>query len=215
MKCPKCGSENGAQAAFCQKCGANLASGGVAGGPLASAAADPAAALLGRRRGIPDVPEEVLWEGGYSPKAMFGGWIAGGLVSLLLLAAAAFLRGRTEYWWAPLAAIALVWFYLLAQLLSLRLSVHYKLTNQRLFNQRGILSRKVNRVEVIDIDDVAYEQGILERMFNVGRIKVMSSDRTDPVLWLVGIENVQDVFTLIDKARRAERMRRGVAIDAV
>jgi len=182
---------------------------------LASAAADPAAALLGRRRGIPDVPEEVLWEGGYSPKAMFGGWIAGGLVSLLLLAAAAFLRGRTEYWWAPLAAIALVWFYLLAQLLSLRLSVHYKLTNQRLFNQRGILSRKVNRVEVIDIDDVAYEQGILERMFNVGRIKVMSSDRTDPVLWLVGIENVQDVFTLIDKARRAERMRRGVAIDAV
>jgi hypothetical protein len=93
--------------------------------------------------------------------------------------------------------------------------LHYKLTNQRFFFQHGIVRRVVDRIEVIEIEDLAYEQGILDRMFGTGRIKIISGDRTNPVLWLNGIDDVQRVFALIDKARRAERMRRSVSIETI
>ena len=94
----------------------------------------------------------------------------------------------------------------------MRLSVDYTLTNQRFIHQVGFLRRVSNRVEVIDIDDVQYEQGLFERMFGVGTIKVLSSDVSDPKLWLKGIDDVQRVANLIDNARRDERRKRGLYV---
>ena len=48
----------------------------------------------------------------------------------------------------------------------------------------------------------------------MGTIKIMSSDCTHPELFLEGIDRVAHVAGLIDEARRAERLRRGLFIDA-
>jgi hypothetical protein len=72
-----------------------------------------------------------------------------------------------------------------------------------------------DRIEVIDVDDVSCEQGIVERMLGVGTIRIQSSDRTHPELSLLGIENVRQVAELIDDTRRKERQRRGLHIEAV
>jgi hypothetical protein len=77
------------------------------------------------------------------------------------------------------------------------------------------LSRTTNRVEVIDIDDVQVQQGFVERMLGVGTIKLLSSDTSDPVLSLRGIADVNRVATLIDNARRDERRKRGLYVEAV
>ena len=68
---------------------------------------------------------------------------------------------------------------------------------------------------MIDIDDVTYYQGLVERMLNVGSIKLESSDRTHPELWLRGIDNVGEVADLFDDLRRKERRRRGVHIESI
>jgi uncharacterized membrane protein YdbT with pleckstrin-like domain len=97
------------------------------------------------------------------------------------------------------------------------MTVRYRLTAHRFFTETGLLSRTNDRVQVIAIDDVRVRQGLIERMFNVGTIDLKSSDKefksaqgSNPELILRGIESPQHVADLIDKARRAERNRRGL-----
>jgi hypothetical protein len=52
-------------------------------------------------------------------------------------------------------------------------------------------------------------------MCNVGTIHVSSSDRTHPVLHVAGVYNVKEVASMMDDARRTERIRRGLHIEAV
>jgi hypothetical protein len=77
------------------------------------------------------------------------------------------------------------------------------------------LWRVTNRVEVIDIDDITFAQGPLERLLGVGTLQLTSSDRTHPELSLPGIDAVQQVASTFDDARRRERRKRGLHIEAV
>jgi hypothetical protein len=67
---------------------------------------------------------------------------------------------------------------------------------------------------VIDIDDVAYTQGIVQRMLGVGTIRLESKDRSHPQLNLLGIDQVARVSGMIDDVRRKERRKRSLHIDA-
>jgi len=120
-----------------------------------------------------------------------------------------------------------------------RFGVHYELTSQRFIHQTGILTRDTDRIEVIDIDDVSFTQGpvqrvfgvgritvtssdrshpllhMIGRVFGVGRITVTSSDRSHPLLHMIGIADVKSVAGLIDDVRRKERRRRSLHIEAI
>jgi membrane protein YdbS with pleckstrin-like domain len=220
MKCQVCSAEVATGALFCQQCGTKMplmedadspaANMDVEGREEASDEHDPRAAL-GRRRGRPDSPEEMLWEGGYSPKAMAGALALAALVTIVLIAAGVYF----DHWLTPLALLVAVWLLAAGIYAVRRLGIHYRLTNHMFYHQRGVLTRRTDRIEAIDINDVTYEQGLLGRMLGYGRVKISSSDKTDPVFWLEGIENVQEVARMIDKARRAERLRRGVSVEAI
>ena len=90
----------------------------------------------------------------------------------------------------------------------------YELTTQRFIHSRGILVRTVDRIDVIDIDDVSYEQGIIQRTLGVGKIQLESKDRSHPSLVLAGIDQVERVSGMIDDVRRKERRKRSLHIDA-
>jgi uncharacterized membrane protein YdbT with pleckstrin-like domain len=96
-----------------------------------------------------------------------------------------------------------------------KLTVKYQLTTQRFIHEKGLLKRVTDRIEVIDIDDVSVEQRLIERMVGVGTIKLISSDRSHPVLMLRGIEKVREVAATIDDLRRKERRRRGLHIESI
>ena len=218
MRCPVCNIEAAAGASFCPKCGAKLplvegaGSEPAARQTLSGAASDSGTSSARGRSG--DVPEEILWQGSYSPKAMVGSYVLGGVASLALIAASIWLSGDW-YWMIPAGAIVVLWVLLLGKLAIQRLGVHYKLTNQMFYHQRGVLTRVTDRIELIEIHDVTYEQGLFDRMLNVGRVKIASNDRTDPVFYLRGIEDVSGVAQMIDKARRGEQVRRGRRIESL
>lgn len=159
-------------------------------------------------------PEVELWQGRYSAKAMVGAWAAcavltvAGIVLVALVATAA--AGL-----AVLGVVAALWAYSLLVLAYRRLRVRYRLTNQRFFHEVGLLSRTTNRIEVIDMDDITFRQGLVDRMLGVGSVLISSSDRTHPEMWLHGIDDVVKVAGLIDDARRKERLRRGMFIESV
>ena len=165
-----------------------------------------------------DIEEKELWSGGYSGKAMFGSWLVAALVTIGMLVAM-FLIGALysspSAWYAFLIFTALIWVILLVMLAYQKLGHRYVLSNQRLKHRDGILVQTMNRVELIDVDDVMYKQGPIQLLLNVGDITVKSSDVSHPVLVIKGIANVRKVADLIDDARRDERRRRGVFVESV
>jgi membrane protein YdbS with pleckstrin-like domain len=214
MTCHECGREVPADAAFCPQCGSRM--GGNGDDARAQVAAANSARMFsrGNSRASGNQPaEEDLWSGTYSPQAMIGP--AAGLAILTVLA---FVGGAFfPPFGIPVAIVVaiLLWAIFALVLLYRRMTVHYRLTTFRLFHESGLLNRKRDRIEVIDINDVTLRQGLIERMFNVGTIFIESSDTTDPELHMVGIDNVRAVADLIDNTRRAERQRRAVFMENV
>jgi len=90
------------------------------------------------------------------------------------------------------------------------MSVDYRLTSQRFLHKRGVMRRVSDQILLVDIDDVEYVQGLMDRMFNVGTITIISNDASDPKLPLLGIDDVERVANLIDHARREERRKRAI-----
>jgi uncharacterized membrane protein YdbT with pleckstrin-like domain len=204
MRCPKCGREAPAESSFCPACGSTLG---------ADSATEKAADAAAPSRGRATPPaESEIWSGSYSAKAMVGTFVGAAVLTLLGLVVA--ILGGPFGGVAFMIAAILVWVGLALLYFYRRMTVHYRLTTYRFFHETGLLSRVGNRVEVIDIDDVTVSQGLIERMFNVGTLRISSSDTTHPELTLPGIDDARRVADLIDGSRRAERQRRGLHLDA-
>jgi len=212
MICQQCGVEAPDSSGFCPKCGARL-------GEQAAEGVTPGVArmkeLAASRQGG-ETPEEDLWTGSFSPKAMIGTWILMAIITVAaIVLVALFLPAAPLAWPVLIGGVLLMWLGGAAYLGYRRMSVHYRLTNHRFFHERGILKRSTDRIEVIDMDDITCEQGIVERMLGVGTVKITSSDRSHPELKLPGIDDVKQVAERMDNLRRAERMRRGLHIESI
>jgi membrane protein YdbS with pleckstrin-like domain len=207
-----------ASGAYCAQCGAKLplaegaekthAGGATAPVPPVASDGQP----LGRRAS--DVPEVVLWEGSFSPKAMIGPFV-GCIAATVALVVLAVIFRESWFWAVPLGLAIVLWLLALGKLAANRLGVSYKLTNQMFYHREGLLTRTTNRIELIEVHDVTYQQGLIERLVNVGKIVITSNDRTHPNLKLPGIEEVESVAKKIDDARRAEQVRRGRRIESI
>jgi len=187
-----------------------------AGIPLGSASPQtPADQLRGLGDDGEEEPELEVWEGAYCSKAMVGKWIGAGILTVVVLVSMLKVKSLGENWKITLLGLAVLWIGLVAMFFYRKWNVSYQLTTQRFIHRSGILTRVSNRIEVIDIDDVTYHQGLIERMLNVGSVQLVSSDRTHPELWLRGIDNVKEVADQIDDLRRRERRRRGLHIESI
>ena len=68
-------------------------------------------------------------------------------------------------------------------------AMRYRITNYRIDFERGILTKRIDTLELWHVDDINFEQGIVDRMMNVGTITVISDDRSTPRLELAGVPN--------------------------
>ncbi len=225
MNCSVCQAEVPANSSFCPKCGERLEgdapkigarisaeSAGAAGRNVKSAGDRFKEKLAPTVNADDNDEEEVLWEGGYSPKAMLLHWAAAGVATLLLIVGVVFAIPFPPLPFILGGLIVVAWLMPAFILLYRRWGIGYRLTSQRFIHEQGILSRSTDRIEVIDIDDVCFRQSLVDRMCGVGTITIESGDRTHPELTLRGIDDVKRVYDLIDSARRKERVRRGIHI---
>jgi membrane protein YdbS with pleckstrin-like domain len=214
MQCPQCKADVDAQSLFCPQCGTQLA-GEAADRDEPTASEKFRQAVGSRQDTADDDEEESLWQGRYSWKAMIGVWIGAGLLTLIALITGALLQFSTNGWGFLIGTIVCIWIGLLLSFVIKRFGVHYTVTNHRFLHERGILWRTVDRLELIDVGDITFKQGPIERMVNVGSILLTSSDPTHPSLAIPGIEDVRAVSGIIDRQRREERKRRGLHIHNV
>ncbi len=92
-------------------------------------------------------------------------------------------------------------------------SAHYKLTNQRIVVETGILSKRLDQIDIYRINDYIVERPFGQRLVGTGNIILSALDRSTPEMRIFGLKT--DVTALYEKLRRAteeQKARRGVRV---
>lgn len=83
--------------------------------------------------------------------------------------------------WAVLLFSILLWgiplIFVAITALGYRMT-HFELSGDRLFMRRGILSRSEEEIELYRVKDVKADFSIVQQLFGVGNIQIISSDAT-------------------------------------
>jgi hypothetical protein len=70
-------------------------------------------------------------------------------------------------------------------------------TNQRIVIESGFFSRSLEEIDMRSVDDIEFRQSFLERIFGIGEILVVSTDKVAPRLALDGIHDPRNKRELI------------------
>lgn len=160
-----------------------------------------------------DDREIIYYEGSPLVRGELGRIFACALVAAGLIAAAIYL-----YWyrnppvipgWAvPVMFLLAVGFLLVPYVLT-RMR-RYRISNYRIDFERGLLSKRIDTLELWHVDDISFQQGLLDRIFNVGQITVISDDKTTPRLEIEGLPNPRPIFDSLKQRVIAVKRQRGV-----
>ena len=86
----------------------------------------------------------------------------------------------------------------------------YQMSEDRLFISEGFLNIKDDEVLLYRVRDIDTQRSLWQRLFGVGTVTVMSSDKTMPTLVLKNIKNPLFVKELIHKQVEEMKIQRRV-----
>jgi membrane protein YdbS with pleckstrin-like domain len=216
FECPYCHEINTGdeslygQRVECRKCQATILV------PATPATAEPQTARLIKEPGVGTrVPVEAadqetdIFNLSPAARAFIGRFLLTAICVVLSIGMA-FLAHDSS--WPPwLAFVPLVLGALLLMQVWIRVkSCSYRLTTQRLFVNRGWLTRHVDEMELYRVKDVVVDQGVLQRLLGYGTVTVLADDDTTPRLDLVSISSPIKTKEMIRIQYRAARRREGV-----
>jgi uncharacterized membrane protein YdbT with pleckstrin-like domain len=84
-----------------------------------------------------------------------------------------------------------------------RFFVRYSITNQRLYLQRGIISRNVQQTRIDRVQNVTTRQSVMDRMFRVGSVDFDTAGTDDSNFVFAGVNDPQGVVAAVAEAQRA------------
>ena len=95
----------------------------------------------------------------------------------------------------------------------------YRLSQDRIFVEKGFFNIHVEEVLLYRVRDLELQLPLTQRIFGVGSVLLMSSDKTTPQLTLKNIKNPREVKELIhrqvEEAKIKRRMRVGEIMNDV
>jgi uncharacterized membrane protein YdbT with pleckstrin-like domain len=136
---------------------------------------------------------------------MIGSWIVVGVIAAVCIVVAVM---TVVTWPWMLGLIALFAVVQQCRYWYRRFSMRYRLTSYRLLEESGLVSRTVNRIELIDIEDIQLVRSLIDRIVGIGSIVLLTHDVSHPKLKIMGVENVEKRFDELEQAMRAEKRRR-------
>jgi uncharacterized membrane protein YdbT with pleckstrin-like domain len=136
---------------------------------------------------VPPVQEDLIWEGHPSWRAWPGTWIAGWLLLPVLIGA-----------------------YFLLSVWMRTKSARWKLTSRRIEIETGLLSKKIDTLELWRVRDVELRQSLLERMVGVSSLLITAHDAGSPVLEVRGVPGDRSTYDRLMTAVMQARQQRGV-----
>ena len=111
-----------------------------------------------------------------------------------------------------MADIQYKWFDRKRTLFGLPLSfTKYAVTDEKLLIKSGIFSIKEEEIRLYRIMDVTLKRSFGERIFKLGTIHVMSSDKSTPEFDILHVKKSHDVKELLSSLIEASRKKNKVA----
>ncbi|MEM7616921.1 MAG: PH domain-containing protein [Pseudomonadota bacterium] len=86
----------------------------------------------------------------------------------------------------------------------------YSMTNQRLSETYGVFSKVTEDLELYRIKDSTIVEPFELRMFGLGNVVLMTSDRSTPVVVLQGVKDVEKVQSMVREYVEIMRTYKGV-----
>lgn len=217
VSCPECGKQVSTAAVSCPHCGMVLTSGAP---PSPSPAPATAAGVVFAPGAAPSAPEQALWEGRPSLALVFGKilrLIIGAIVAvafgyLIIQFGLPALESMSVDIRAMIEPKATIISWVLVALLFIAMlpsaaalfntiaqikNTHYKVTTQRILVERGVLSKSLQEIDMRSVDDTEFRQSFLERIFGIGEVSIVSTDKVTPRVVLHGIRDPRATRELI------------------
>jgi len=159
----------------------------------------------------PGPPETELWTGRTSWKH-YAGRVSLWIVANVLFAALIGWLASARKWfelpgviWIDLGGVFVSGLIFIIPVFLRIISRRYRLTSQRLFIERGILSQTIDQTELIRVDDVRLEKTLIDRVFGLGTVSLLSTDVTDRLVVIEGIDNADRVAEAVRTNMRTQR----------
>ena len=146
--------------------------------------------------------ERELYEGRPSWRALIGFYLIGigvAIAVVVILGLLADELGLAIAIGAVIAALTLVIGYLR------RIATKYLITTQRLRITRGIVSKKVQETRLERVQNVNYEQGVVDRLLGVGTVDFDTAGTDDSEFRFEWVNGPEDVVRAVDRAAEETR----------
>jgi uncharacterized membrane protein YdbT with pleckstrin-like domain len=111
----------------------------------------------------------------------------------------------TQFFWVLVTlGIAAVVYWFRSQ------GISYEVTTQRIKIEIGMLSKTKQNLELFRIDHVAVEQPLSMRLLGHGRVRLLTTDRSEGHVVLYGVPGFEELAEKIRECSLRERERRGI-----
>jgi uncharacterized membrane protein YdbT with pleckstrin-like domain len=145
--------------------------------------------------------EQVMFEGHPSWRSIIAFYVKG-LLGVLVAAFAVGIVTGTDANLVILVAVIGVAVVVLAGFIK-RITTHYTITTRRLHIKRGIIAREIQETRLERVQNVNYNQSLLQRMLQVGDVDFDTAAGDDYNFIFAGVANPDEVVEQVDRATHA------------